>query len=124
MAAIAQTEGDSARAREMLNESVALYREIGDPWSLSRALNTLTHYELAQAKITEAEGSALQALKTAAKVEYNLNALEALANLVTIHAQQGELRKALELAFFVLDHSASSQGAKKRVQELRSELES
>ncbi len=116
MASIAQAEGDHARARQMLQESVALYREIGDLWSLSRALNTLTHHELAQSKIKEAEDSAIKAFKAAAEVDYNLNALEALANLVVIHTQQGKHQIALELAYFVLEHSASSQGAKERTE--------
>jgi tetratricopeptide (TPR) repeat protein len=124
MASIAQAEGDYARARQMLQESVALYREIGDLWSLSRALNTLTHNELAQSKIKEAEDSAIKAFKAAANVEYNLNALEALANLVTIHTQQGKYQTALELAFFTVEHSASSQDSKKRTKKLCLELES
>ena len=90
MASIAQAEGDHTKARQMLQESVALYREIGDPWSLSRALNTLTHHELARSEIMEAKDSAIQAFRAAAEVEYNLNALEALSNLVVIHTQQGK----------------------------------
>ena len=124
MASIAYTEGDHAQARQMLQESVALYSEIGDPWSLSRALNTLTHHELAQSEIPAAEHSAVKALKTAAEVEYNLNALEALANLVAIYTQQGKRQTALALAFFTLEHGASSQAAKERTEKLRMELES
>jgi len=123
MASIAQAEGDHANARQMLNESVALYQEIGDPWSLSRALNTLTHHELALSEIMKAKDSAIQAFKAAAEVEYNLNALEALANLVVIHTQQGKHQVALELAYFALEHSASSQSAKERTEKLRVELE-
>ena len=122
MASIIQAEGDHTKARQMLQESVALYREIGDPWSLSRALNTLTHHKLAQSEIAEAEDSAAKAFKAAAEVEYNLNALEALANLVMIHTQQGKHQVALELAYFVLEHSASSQSAKERTEKLRVEL--
>ena len=108
----------------MLQESVALYREVGDLWSLSRALNTLTHHELARSEIKEAEDSAIKAFKAAAEVEYNLNALEALANLVVIHTQQGKHQIALELAYFAIEHSASSQNAKERTENLRVELES
>ena len=108
----------------MFQESVALYREVGDPWSLSRALNALTQYELSQSRVKEAEVSALHALKTAAEVEYNLNALEALANLVTIHARQGKFQTSLELALFVQAHSASSKHARERVEDIRLKLES
>lgn len=124
MASVAQASGDHAGARKMFQESVALYREVGDPWSLSRALNALTQYELSQSRVKEAEVSALHALKTAAEVEYNLNALEALANLVTIHARQGKFQTSLELALFVQAHSASSKHARERVEDIRLKLES
>jgi predicted ATPase/transcriptional regulator with XRE-family HTH domain len=122
LSANAQAMGNHAEARLMLEESVAIYREVGDPWSLSRALNSLSQLALIQSDYPNAEQAATQAVKTAADVAYNLNALDALATLAETYYQQGKNVSAFELAQFVLQHSASPQGAKDRSKKLCTEL--
>lgn len=123
LAANAQAISDHAEARRMLEESVTIHREVGDPWSLSRALNSLSQLAFTQGDLAEAEVVTVKAFHTAREVEYNLNALEALAALSEIHVQQGRSLSAYELALFVLNHSASAQGAKARAETVRAELE-
>ncbi|HSL42849.1 MAG TPA: helix-turn-helix domain-containing protein [Anaerolineales bacterium] len=124
LAANAQAMGDPSEARRLLEESIALHREIGDPWSLSRALNTLSQLALGQSNIAEAQSAAIKAFRAAREPGYNMNALDALAALAEVHARQGSSLSAFEMALFVLNHSASAQGAKSRAEELRAELES
>jgi hypothetical protein len=123
LASNAVSMGDPAEARRLFEESAAIYREIGDPWSLSRALNALSQLALAQSDLAEAESSAINAFHAARQLEYNLNALEALAALAEIHARLGKSLSAFEMALFVLNHSASSQEASNRAEKLRAELE-
>lgn len=123
LAANAQAIGNHAEARQMLEETVAIYREVGDPWSLSRALNSLSQLALIQSDFDTAEHTAGQAVKTAAVVAYNLNALDALATLAETYVKQGKNVSAFELAQFVLNHSASPRGAKDRAEKLCSEVE-
>ncbi len=114
LSANALAMGNPAEARRLLDESTAIYREIGDPWSISRALNLLSQLALAQSDLAEAESCAVMAFKTAREVEYNLNALDALATLAEINAGQGRSSLAFQTALFVLGHLASSQAAKER----------
>jgi tetratricopeptide (TPR) repeat protein len=123
LAANAQAMGDPAEARRLLGESAAMYREIGDPWSLSRTLNALSQLALAQSDIVEAESSAIAAFQAARELEYNVNALDALAALAEIYARQGRNLSAFEMALFVLNHSASARGAKDRAEKLCAESE-
>jgi tetratricopeptide (TPR) repeat protein len=123
LAANAQAMGNPTEARHLLEESASIYREIGDPWSLSRTLNATSQLALAQSDIAEAESSALSAFMIARDLEYSLNALEALAALAEIHARQGRSLSAFKMALFVLDHSASAQGAKDSAEKLRAKLE-
>lgn len=123
LAANAQTRGDPVEARQLLGESAAIYREIGDPRSLSRVLNALSQLVLAQSELVEAESSAINAFKTAQEWEYNLYALGALAVLAEIYARLGRRLAAFELALFVLQHPASAQEAKDRAEQLRAAAE-
>lgn len=123
LAALAHTTGDYVGSSQMLEESVSIYQVIGDPWSLSRALITLSQLNLAQEDIQAAEVSALRAFNTARDVEYNLNALDALAVVTEIYALKGESLIAFEIAIIVSSHPSSSQGAREKVEKILRDLE-
>jgi hypothetical protein len=123
LAGIAQSQGDHAAARRMLEEGVALNREVGDPWSLSRSLNALSRLALLQADPFKAEEFAIQAVRTAAEVEHNTNAYDAIATLAETHVSQGRNGSALMLALFVLENAVGPQDAKERAQSIRTKVE-
>jgi predicted ATPase/DNA-binding XRE family transcriptional regulator len=118
LAANALAMQDYEDARRFLEESAELYREIGDPWGLSRVLNSLGKLALARSDILTAESYVLRAFKTAEDVEYNLNALDALATLAEIRAAQGQCTVGFEIAMFVLNQASSSQDARNRAEYL------
>jgi tetratricopeptide (TPR) repeat protein len=122
LAVIAQATGDNDEARRLLEESVALQREIGDGWSLSWALNALSRLALTQLDLAEAERYAVEALTIVMAADNTMNALDTLATLTAVRAQQGLNEVALEMALQILQHPASTQDAKNRVESLRVEL--
>lgn len=71
----------------------------------------------------QAEQCALEALKTAVEADYNTAALDVLATLAAVRAQQGLSAAALEMALHILRHPASTQDAKDRAEKLRVALE-
>lgn len=123
MAMLAQSAGDHLQARRWLEQSVALHREVGDLWSLSRALTAQCRLELAQQDLAVAERCALEAFKTAVEVRYNLNALDALASLAEVYARQGRRQPALKLALVLLQHPAAPQNTREHAARLRADLE-
>ncbi|MCB0209085.1 MAG: AAA family ATPase [Anaerolineae bacterium] len=122
MAAIAQDTGDVIEACRLLEESVALQREVGDPWSLTWGLNALSKLALSQCNIDTAERYVVEAIATATKADYNTGALDALATLAAIRAQQDRPDVALAIALHILQHPASTQDAKDRAEALRVDM--
>jgi tetratricopeptide (TPR) repeat protein len=121
LAGIAQSAGDYEEARRLLEESVALHREIGDPWSLTRALNAISQLALVQSNLAEAERYALAAIKTA--MEVHLNALDAISTLAEVHAWQEKYQSAFEIGQIILKHAGSSADAGNRAAQLLAEIE-
>jgi predicted ATPase/DNA-binding XRE family transcriptional regulator len=121
---IAQALGDNAEAQRLLAESISLQREIGDQWSLAWVLHDIGRLALSRADSAEAERYVLEAIKVAAEAGYYPNALDALATLSTIRAQQNLSASALEMVLYILQHPSSTQDAKDRAARLRFELES
>ena len=120
---VAQAAGDNSEARRLIEQSVALQREVGDRWSLSWALNALSQVALTQLDLAEAERYAVEALKTATEAEYTTAALDVLATLAAVRAQQGMSAPALEMTLHILNHPASTQEAIGRAENLHAKLE-
>ena len=123
MAVRAQLAGDYTEAHRLFDESVALYREIGDQWGWSRVLNLRGYFALLTGDVALARQVFLQAAQISLAAGVIPNVLDALAGLCSCCAQEGQHDRALELAILVLQHSASPQDSKDRVEKLRSELE-
>ena len=123
MAVTAQLAGEYTEARRLFDESIALYREIGDQWGWSRVLNLRGYFALLTGDVALARHVFLQAAQISLAAGVIPNVLDALAGLCSCCAQEGQRDRALELAILVLQHSASSQDSKDRAEKLRSELE-
>jgi predicted ATPase/transcriptional regulator with XRE-family HTH domain len=123
MALLAQAGNDLAAAGQLFEESLALFHEIGDQWSLSRLYTHLGIYQLDQRRIEAAEGTLCHALETAISAQAIPNALDALSGLAGIKAHHGQAGLALEIALHILLHPASTGEAKKRAIELQAKLE-
>jgi predicted ATPase/DNA-binding SARP family transcriptional activator len=118
---IAQSRGDQhvAEAVGWFRRSLALYREIGDRWSLVRVLNLLGMALVQLDHQEEAAATFSEALTTALALETFPQALEALAGLATLAHRAGDHEQALLLALAVEQHPQSSSKARERAGQLR-----
>jgi tetratricopeptide (TPR) repeat protein len=123
MAVAALLAGEYVEAQRLFDESVVLYREIGDQWGWSRVLNLRGYFALLTGDVALARQVFLQAAQISLAAGVMPNVMDALAGLCSCCAQEGQRERALELALLVLQHSASPQDSKDRVENLRSELE-
>jgi predicted ATPase/DNA-binding winged helix-turn-helix (wHTH) protein len=121
-AVLATPQGDYAAAERLLQESLALYREIDDPNGVGRALSTLSYLSICQGHYPEAEVQAREAIDSARATGDRRLLYGALSQLaVALHAQVqwAEAREwyeqALELARalgtpFEIGHALSEIG--------------
>jgi hypothetical protein len=71
----------------------------------------------------EAEHIWRESLRLAIEMQGTPVALEALAGLASLQAEEGDMEYALELLLMVLNHPASFQETKNRASDLRADLE-
>ncbi|MCB0155157.1 MAG: AAA family ATPase, partial [Anaerolineae bacterium] len=122
MAIAMQANGDVTEGRWLLQESIDQFRDVGDSWFLSHALNLAGYFALAAADEAQALDSFKEAGHIAVAAQATPNILDALAGLAMLAARQDQPERALELASHILQHPASSQEAKDRAERLRVEL--
>jgi tetratricopeptide (TPR) repeat protein len=123
MALAEQAAGNTARARQLLGESIQLFEEIEDLWSYSRVLTYLGHMALADGDQEQALSVYAQAFRTAVNTHLYPNALDALAGLAAVKAGKEEFESALDLTFQILQHPAGTQAARQRAEQLKVEIE-
>jgi predicted ATPase len=123
LALLAHANQASLKACALVEESFQLFREIGDLWSLSGALNYAARFHLDRGEAAAAQAFYLEAFKTAEEARVLPNALTALAGLACTRAETGEPGRALELAWQILHHPASPAEALESAGKLRQELE-
>jgi hypothetical protein len=105
---ILQEMGEEIEARDLLEESISLLRDIGDRWGLSWAFIALSRLALKQGETEEAECYAVEALKILVEVEHNVNAIDAMVTLAECRQQ-----KPLPLESIIcIVQTASTQEAK------------
>lgn len=121
---IAQSRGGErvAEAIGWFRQSLALYREIGDRWSLARVLNLLGMALVQLDHHEEAAASFYEALTTALALETLPQALEALAGLAALALRAGAQEQALLLALSVETHPQASPKARERVGQVHQSL--
>ena len=110
-------------ARALFASSCAMYREIGDLQSLSRALTHQGYNSLALNDWDDAQNAFVQVMRLTRDGGYLPFSLDALVGLATIWAKNSNDERALELVSHVLQHSAATHDAKSRAEQLRAEIE-
>jgi predicted ATPase/DNA-binding winged helix-turn-helix (wHTH) protein len=96
-ALLAIAQGDSAAGERLLQESLALYREIDDPNGTARALDPLAYLAIQQGHYPEAEALAREAIDRARATGDRVLLYSSLGNLAVALHQQGQLVAAREL---------------------------
>jgi predicted ATPase/transcriptional regulator with XRE-family HTH domain len=113
-----QAAGDIACARQLMQESIQLYTEIEDRWSLSRGLTLLGDISHSSGDWQEAEQIYCQAFQTAMAAHLYPNALDALAGLAAVKAARDEDNSGLQMAQVVLQHPAATQAARQQAEQV------
>ena len=123
MALLAQDRGNPVDAGRMLTESIKHFRDAGDTWFLSHALNLEGNLALKVGRHTQA----FESFKEAGKVAFAAQALpmllDAFIGLAMLDAEKDYQERALALVIFVLANPSSTRDTKNRAAELRAKLE-
>jgi paraquat-inducible protein B len=114
----------STRKKLQLHKSLDLFTEFVTGWDIVQSLVYLGQATAAAGDSFEARRIYLDALYLALEAQATSLAPDALVGLAHLQARAGEAQQALELSICVLSHSASTQEAKDRAQQLRTQLES
>jgi predicted ATPase/transcriptional regulator with XRE-family HTH domain len=123
MALAEQSAGNLEQARQLLEDSNRLFKEIEDLWSYTRVLTHLGRLALSEGDLEQASMVYEQAFRTAVNARMYPNALEALAGTAEVLSARGETGLALEITAQVLNHPAATQAARQLAGELREEIE-
>jgi predicted ATPase/transcriptional regulator with XRE-family HTH domain/cytochrome c553 len=121
LAALAQ--GDIPEAQCFIHYSLELFTELRARWDVVRSLIYLGEIKAAAGDMLEARRVFLETLPMALEVQAIPVALDALIGLAYLEGQAGQTEQALELSICVSCHSASTQEAKDRAEQLGAELE-
>ncbi len=122
LAALAQ--GDITEAQALIRKSLDLFTDFVTGWDIVQSLVYLGEATATAGDSSEAWRIYLDALQMAMEVQVISLALDALTGLAGLQARTGQAEQALALSMCVLSHSASTQEAKDRAQQLRVQLES
>jgi predicted ATPase/transcriptional regulator with XRE-family HTH domain len=117
-----QAGGDIACARQLMQESIQLFTEIEDLWSLSRGLAILGNIARSNGDWQEAEQVFGKAFGTAMSAHLYPNALDALAGLAAVKVGQGDELSGLEMARIVIEHPAATQDARQQAEQVLAEI--
>jgi predicted ATPase/transcriptional regulator with XRE-family HTH domain len=121
LAALAQ--GNIPEAQFLLHKGLDIFAEVTTGWDIVQSLVYLGETAAAAGDSSEARRIFLEALHLAVEVQVTSLALDALVGLADLQARAGEAEQALEMSICVSHHTASTQEAKDRAEQLRAELE-
>jgi len=96
---------------------------MGERTRIVSSMTELGHALLLQGSLQEAEFYYIETIKLATDDRLLPAIVEALTGIATIQAQEEKIDSAYELAFYVLNHSATYPLIKERAQQLCSDLE-
>ena len=95
-AALAECQSDHGEALEMLESSLAIHRELGDPENIAATLSTLSTTRLEMGDTTRARADELEAIDIFRQLGQQLNEGIALRNLGQIALYEGDATQARE----------------------------
>jgi predicted ATPase/DNA-binding SARP family transcriptional activator len=114
---IAQLRGDFSDAKRQFQESLRLAEVEYHRWGMAYALSGLGRAALGLVELEQAEGHFLESLSMAYDLGNQGLMMVPLAGLVGVWASQGEARRAVELAAFLLNHYAAWRETKSQAAE-------
>ena len=115
-AALAGCQSDYSESRQMLETSLTIYRELGDPEFVAGTLSTLSTARLEAGDAAGAKADGLEALQLFREQGQHLNEVIALRNLGQIALYENDLPQAVE-------HLEQALAIAKRVKSLEEEGE-
>ena len=95
---VAREQGDSSEARVLYEQSLATFREFGDRWGMALALADLGNLACDRADFEAAHSLYRESLRTFQELDYKRGVAQLLECFACVAADQGQTRRALELA--------------------------
>jgi tetratricopeptide (TPR) repeat protein len=122
LSGVSLARSDYEQAAAIVQRSLAIFTEIGDPWRITQTTILLgTIYRL-QADYPGAEKAFREAYETAVAARTTPFALEALINLAELYAQTARETAAQALAGWAAAHPASNGNTRARAAKLIEQL--
>jgi predicted ATPase/DNA-binding XRE family transcriptional regulator len=121
---LALAQGDFTEAQSLIHKSLDLFNKFVTGWDIVQSLVYLGQTTAAVGDLSEARRVYMGALDLGVEARTTPLTIDALIGLADVQARAGQVEQALELSICVLSHSASTQEAKDRARQLRSQLES
>lgn len=122
MALAAQSRGNGNDARLLLKESIQHFRDAGDAWFLSHALNLEGKIALASGEHTLAQESFRESGKVALASQALPMLLDALTGLAMVDVEQNRHERALVSVMHILANPSTTLDTKNRSEKLRADL--
>jgi predicted ATPase/transcriptional regulator with XRE-family HTH domain/Tfp pilus assembly protein PilF len=124
LSALAKHRGeiDYPDAMEMMEESVALFRELGDRWGLALSLVQAGEILMSAGQYAEARQYYLEAIQKSAEARVMPVRLDALLGFASLLAAHGSYENAYRVALLVLRQMGISQETRDRAEDLRADI--
>ncbi|MBE0682604.1 MAG: tetratricopeptide repeat protein [Anaerolineales bacterium] len=122
MGVLAFQKGDLLSAKERLEKSLTIFNTLGLRWDIAATLIHLGKVAIASEDWIEAERLLKQAIKISLEVQVLPQAIDAALELAGCFIHRDEIEKAAELMLPAMGHSASTDSAKQRAEELKSKI--
>jgi tetratricopeptide (TPR) repeat protein len=119
---VKQSLEEHAEARRLLEDSILIWREIGDLASMAQSLNNLGNAFLETNEPHEAQKCFIEALSVAKNAGLIPVMLDALLGNATLRASEGLHESAVRTLAYIKAHQASTQVTKRRAEKLYTEF--
>jgi tetratricopeptide (TPR) repeat protein len=119
---VKQSLGEHDEALRLLEDSISIWREIGDLASMAQSLNNLGDVYLETNDNLEAQRCFLEALSVAKNAGLVPVMLDALLGIATLRANEDLHAMAVKTLAHIKDHPASTQVTKSRAEKLYAEF--
>ena len=111
--------GELEKAQHFLQQALDLFSERGDAWHWANSLNTSGSIYLKSGEIAHAQQRFLAAWRVSSQSQLVPNMLTAVAGLATVQAKDTLSVAHVVVAYYILNHTASTQEAKQYADQLR-----